>query len=245
MRLCFRLSGWLAIFLNLSLCAGPAAAQAGWLDKVKQVVSPVKQQSVGDTQVGKALREALEQGIDAAVAAASKEGGYLENTEIRIPFPERLSLMEKALRGIGMGETIDRFEQSVNQAAESAAPKAKDILVDVLFKLSIEDAEKILTGGDTAATEYFEKTSRERLYKAFHPTMKQSVDQYKVSQIYDELLMSYKKIPFAAKPKMKSAHEYATNKALDGLFHLISQEETRIRTDPKARATELLKTVFK
>lgn len=229
----------------LFLCPAPSA-HAGWMSALKEklMASPAAQTSLSETQIGKGLREALSIGIDKAVAAASKSGGYLDNEAIKIKFPENLAMVETGMRKIGMGSTIDAFEVSVNRAAETAAPAAKEILLDTLMDMSFEDAQQLLKGGDTAATDYFKKKSSDRLFTAFQPSIQKAMNQYKASEAYNQIISSYQKIPFAQKPKLVSADQYATQKALDGLFHLVAEQEKKIRTDPAARATELLKSVF-
>lgn len=217
---------------------------AGWKEQLQAALKPLQQMSLNDTKIGQGLKEALNVGIDNAVKKASAAGGYWQNDQIRIRFPQQLSLVEKSLRAVGMGAKVDDFERSVNQAAEAAAPQAKGALLDAVTGMSFADAQAILKGSDTAATDYFKKTTWDRLYQAVSPSMKKTLDRYSVSQKYDQLFQAYNKIPFAAKPKLVSADQYATTKALDGLFVLIGQQEKLIRTDPQARITELLKTVF-
>lgn len=222
-------------------------AQANWVSQLKAMVpktSDVTETSLSETQVGKAIREALSVGIDKAVAAASQKGGYLDNEAIKIKFPDKFSMIENGLRKAGMGEKIDEFEVSVNSAAEKAAPQAKEILLDALMDMSIDDAKNLLSGGDTAATDYFRKSSSDRLYEAFQPYIQNAMEEYRVTQAYNQVIESYSKIPLAKKPNLVSADKYAIDKALDGLFHLVAEQEKKIRTDPSARATELLKTVF-
>lgn len=220
-------------------------AQAGWFESLKAMIpASTKQASLSDTKIGKGLREALSVGIDKAVARASQEGGYLNNPAIKIRFPENLSMVESGLRKIGMGEKVDAFETRVNKAAEQAAPKAKNILLDALFEMSIEDAENLLKGGDTAATDYFKSKTWNKLHAAFQPKLEKAMSQNQASQMYNQLIAMYEKIPFAQKPQLVSADDYATNKALEGLFHLVGEQEKEIRTNPAARATKLLQTVF-
>ena len=220
-------------------------AHAGWLDSLKSMIpSSMKQTSLSETKIGKGLREALSLGIDKAVAMASKEGGYLNNPAIKIKFPENLSMVETGLRKIGMGSKIDAFEARVNKAAEQAAPEAKKVLLDALFEMSIEDAEKLLQGGDTAATDYFKSKTWDELHSAFRPKLQDAMSQNQASQMYNQVIAMYEKIPFAQKPNLVSADDYATNKALEGLFHLVGEQEKEIRNNPAARATQLLKSVF-
>lgn len=211
---------------------------------MQAALKPLQQTALSDTKIGQGLKEALSIGIDNAVKKAGTVGGYSQNDLIKIRFPQQLSMVEKGLRTLGMSSKIDDFEKSVNGAAEAAAPQAKGALLDAVMGLSFEDTQKIFKGGDTAATDYFKKTTWDRLYQAVSPLMKEALNQYGVSQKYDQLIQTYNKIPLAAKPNLISADQYATTKALDGLFVLIAEQEKAIRTDPKARVTDLLKSVF-
>lgn len=233
----FFLSG--LILLVFSPCL-----HAGWRDGFGTLLKPLQKKSLNDTQIGQGLREALKVGIDSAVSRAGAAGGYAENPRIRIGFPPQLSLVEKGLRAVGMGSRIDDFEVSVNRAAEAAAPQAKGALVDALMGMTIEDAQTLLKGGDTAATDFFRKKTWDQLYQTVSPIMRKNFEQYAVTQKYDQALQAYNRIPLAMKPKLVSADEYGTTKALDGLFTLIAEEEKKIRTDPAARVTGLLQTVF-
>lgn len=230
--------------LTLIMMTGLQTLQAGWLDKLKQIATPAMQTGLDETQVGQALRQALELGIDKAVASASSEDGFLKNEDIKIPFPPKLKLMETTLRKVGMGATVDNFEEKMNRAAEAAAPEAKDILLNALFAMSIQDARGILSGGDHAATEYFKEKTQGALHDAFAPYLKKSMNQFQVVQLYDQLLARYEKIPFATKPELQSVEDYGTRKTIEGLFHLIGEQEQQIRTNPEARVTELLQKVF-
>ena len=217
---------------------------AGWQEQLQSALKPLQTGSLNDTKIGQGLKEALSVGIDNAIKKASAAGGYSKNDLIKIRFPQQLSLVEKGLRTIGMGGKIDDFEKSVNQAAEAAAPQAKGALLDAVMGMSFEDAQGLLKGGDTAATDYFKKKTWDRLFQTVSPSMKKTLDRYSVSQKYDQALQAYNKIPLTVKPKLISADQYATTKTLDGLFLLIAEQEKMIRTDPKARVTDLLKTVF-
>jgi len=232
------------VFLSLFfLLTALPCLHAGWREKLQSMLT-LQKAALNDTKIGQGLKEALSVGIDNAVKKASAAGGYSQNPLIKIRFPEQLSMIEKALRTAGMGAKIDDFEKSVNQAAEAAAPHAKGALLDAVMGMSFADAQSILKGDATAATDYFKKTAWDRLYQAVSPSMKKTLGQYSVPQKYDQLLQAYNKIPLAANPKLIAADQYATTMALDGLFVLIAEQEKKIRTDPKARITDLLKTVF-
>ena len=146
---------------------------------------------------------------------------------------------------LGMGDKIDDFVLSMNKAAESAAPAARDIFLNALFDMNIEDAQKLFQGGDTAATDYFKSKTYDQLKTAFQPTIDQALANYDVTDKYNSLLDKYKSIPFAGKINTLSPDEYVTDKALDGLFLVLGREETKIRQNPAARVTDILNKVFK
>jgi hypothetical protein len=131
----------------------------------------------------------------------------------------------------------------MNRAAEKAAPQAKSIFIDAIHRMTVEDARKILDGGDTAATEYFKAKTSGKLYEAFQPIVSSSMNEVGTTRSYKEMMGKYKALPFASAESL-DLDRYVTNKGLDGLFYLVGQEEIKIRTDPAARVTDLLKTVF-
>jgi len=234
----------LVILIAVFLCRAPGGAEAGWMDFFSKKMQSVQSTGLDETKIGQGLKEALSIGIDRAAASAGREGGYLDNPAIRIRFPEKLALAEKGLRKIGMGSQIDDFERSVNRAAEKAAPAAKGILLDSLFAMSIEDARKVLGGGPTAATDYFREKTWESLTRALRPQMESAMSRFGAAQKYNQLIQAYEKIPLASKPEVVGADAYATQKALEGLFFLVGEQEKKIRQDPSARVTDLLQKVF-
>ena len=131
----------------------------------------------------------------------------------------------------------------MNSAAEKAAPKAASFFVDAIKKMTFEDARKILGGGDTAATEFFRQKTYDKLYGAFKPVISSSVDEVGCTRSYKEMMGKYESVPFMDKQSLDLDH-YVTSKALDGLFYMVGEEEKKIRTDPAARVTDVLKTVF-
>jgi len=235
----------------LSLCFCSASyAQWDWFKKnieniAKKPVETIKQTSLNETEIGQGLKEALKVGINNAVSSVSQAGGYFNNENIKIPLPEELNLLDKMLRKVGMGNKIDGFVLSMNQAAEAAAPEARDIFLNALFDMNIEDAQKIFQGTDTAATEYFKDKTYDELVSVFQPTIDKALVEYDVTDKYNTLLDKYKTIPFASKIKMLSPDEYVIHKALDGLFIVLGEEEAKIRQNPAARVTDILKKVFK
>jgi hypothetical protein len=194
--------------------------------------------------VASGLKEALSIGTDNAVTSTSAMDGYFKNQIIKILMPDKIQDAANMLGKIGYQKQVDNFVLSMNRAAEKAAPTAKSFFVDAIKAMTFEDAKKILSGSDTAATEYFKSKTFNKLYNAFKPTVSKSMNEVGVTRSYKEMTGKYTSaVPFG---KMESLDldQYVTNKALDGLFYMVGQEEKKIRTDPAARVTDLLKNVF-
>ena len=189
------------------------------------------------------LKEALSIGTDKAVKNLSQVDGYFGNQVIKILMPEKIQKVADILREIGYQKQVDDFVLSMNRAAEKAAPQAASIFVDAIKGMTIEDAKKILNGGDTAATEFFKSKTHDKIYSAFKPIISSSMDEIGVTHSYKEMIGKYESLPLMSKESVDLDH-YVTNKAMDGLFYMVGQEEKKIRTDPAARITDLLKTVF-
>jgi hypothetical protein len=189
------------------------------------------------------LKEALNIGTENSVKSTGCKDGYFGNETIKIVFPEKLQNVEGTLRKIGLNSAMDEFILSMNRAAESAAPHAKQIFLDAIMEMSFDDARKILKGNDTAATEYFRDKTSNKLSKEFQPVVNKATDEFGVTKKYKELEKQVKAIPFI-KIETIDIDQYVVDKALDGLFHVLGEEEKKIRTDPAARVTDLLKEVF-
>jgi hypothetical protein len=189
------------------------------------------------------LKEALQVGIKNAVSFVSKSDGYLKSPKIALPLPPQLKDWADKLRSIGLGSQVDEFILSMNRAAEKAAAKAVDIFLDAISKMTVEDANNILKGSENAATAFFEKVTRKSLYGVFAPVIKQAMDEVGITKLYKTLIDKYNSIPLVQKVNFDLA-DYVNNKALDGLYYMLAQEEAKIRKDPAARVTDLLKKVF-
>jgi hypothetical protein len=189
------------------------------------------------------LRTALERGANAAVAALGRVDGFLDNPKVKIELPESLQRTERLARRFGLGGELDRLVVAMNRAAEAAVPEARKLLIDAVKKMSARDAKAILTGGDTAATEYFRKTSHERLRARFLPIVKHATGKVGVAQRYREFAG-----PAASLGLVKTEHadldEYVTRKALDGLYFMLGEEEKKIRKDPAGTGSVILRKVF-
>ncbi len=194
-------------------------------------------------KIASGLKEALQVGTENAVRSTGRLDGYFGNPKIKIPMPEKLQTMEKGLRAVGQGDPVDEFVLSMNRAAERAAPEAKAIFWDAIREMSFRDAEKILNGSDTAATDYFRRKTTERLAAAFRPIVSDAMNQVGVTRQYKELVGRAQSIPFL-KTEDLDLDDYVVRRALDGLFYVLGEEERKIRREPAARVTDLLKDVF-
>jgi hypothetical protein len=199
--------------------------------------------SISESDIVEGLKQALEIGTTKAVDLVSKQGGYYNNPEIKIPLPGSVQKVEKLLRGAGFGSKVDAFELSMNNAAERAAPEAKSIFWDAIKKMKIDDAKTILNGREDEATLYFKDKTSALLQETFEPIVKESMGEVGVTRTYQDLDAKVKKIPFADSLSL-DLDKYVTEGALNGLFQMLAEEEKKIRSDPAARVTDLLKKVF-
>jgi Protein of unknown function (DUF4197) len=190
------------------------------------------------------LKEALEVGTTNTVDLTGKVDGYFSNAAIKILLPKQLQQVEQGLRLLGQGQKVDEFVLSMNRAAEKAAPAAKDIFWNAIKSMTFDDARKILSGGDTAATEYFRAKTSETLTAAFRPVVTESMKDVGVIQQYKQLQSAYQSVPLSSALPSVDIESYVVSKALDGLFLVLGQQEKEIRTNPSAQVTGLLKKVF-
>ncbi len=219
----------------------PASAQ---LDRVlKGLGGGEKGSGLSDAKIGSGLKEALKIGTENAVGFTGKTDGYFLNQAIKILMPEKLKTFEKGLRAVGYGPQVDEFVLSMNRAAEKAAPFAKQIFWDAIGEMTFEDVRKILSGNDTAATDYFKGKTTNPLTNVFKPIVSNAMNEVGVTRQYKELVGRYDSIPFVKKESF-DLDQYVVSKALDGLFYMVGQEEKKIRKNPAARTTDLLKEVF-
>jgi hypothetical protein len=228
-------------FFALALVA--SSVKAGFLDQVKQLITPKSQQSLDENTIIAGLKEALSQGTDYAVNSLAKLNGYYGNEDIKILMPEKIRTVADTLKKFGFQQQVEDFTLSMNRAAENAAPQAKSYFVEAIKEMTFEDAQKILRGNDTAATDYFREKMHDKLYSAFEPSVSSSMNEVGVTRAYKKMMDKYTTIPFA-KAKSLDLDHYVAEKSLDGLFYMVGQEEKEIRTDPVARTTDILKKVF-
>ncbi len=200
-------------------------------------------QPLSNDEIIRGLKEALSVGSNNAAGGASKIDGFFRNPIIKIPFPPEAREMESKLRSLGMGKQVDDFILTVNRAAEEAAKQSASVFVNAITSMNISDGISILRGTDTAATAYLRKTTGTQLHNMFMPVIKNATQKVEVTKYWNPLATTYNALPFVKKVN-PDLEEYITQRALSGLFYLVSQEEIKIRKDPVARVTDLLKKVF-
>jgi hypothetical protein len=196
-----------------------------------------------NSTIASGLKDALSIGTRNAVNLVSRPNGYFANQAIKILLPENIQNVAELAGKVGFQKEVDEFILSMNRAAEKAAPKAASYFADAIKEMTIEDARRILSGGDTAATEYFKSKTSSKLYNEFKPSVSESMKQVGVARAYNSMMGKAPSLPFVQKESVDLDH-YVTTKALDGLFYMVGQEEQKIRTNPAARTTDLLKKVF-
>jgi hypothetical protein len=231
------------LFTALVFVATPASAQLDQIMKGLGGLGIGQPSQLTDVKIGSGLKEALKVGTENAVGFTGKLDGYFLNQAIKVLMPEKLRTMEQGLRAVGYGPQVDEFVLSMNRAAERAAPAAKQIFWDAIGEMTIDDARKILGGGDTAATDYFKGKTGSKLTEAFRPTVEKAMNEVGVTRQYKELVGRFQAIPFM-KSDALDIDSYVVGKSTDGLFFVVAQEEKKIRTNPAARTTDLLKEVF-
>jgi hypothetical protein len=230
----------LIISITIFLTALPASAQ---IDRIFKGLGLGQQSELSDVKIGSGLKEALKVGTENTANLTGRLDGYFLNQAIKILMPEKLRNLEKGLTAVGYGPQVDEFVLSMNRAAEQAAPFAKQVFWDAIGEMTFEDAKKILSGHETAATDYFKSRTTDKLTVAFRPVVDQAMNKVGVTRQYKELVGRFQTIPFVKSESFDIDH-YVVTKALDGLFHVLGEEERKIRTNPAARVTDLLKEVF-
>jgi hypothetical protein len=220
------------IVIALSVLAGCTSTQInqtlGEVNKALELEAPLT-----TAEVGEGLKEALIKGISTGSDLASK-----------IPFPPEVKKVEDKLRQIGLGNEVDRFIMTLNRGAEEAAKEAKPIFITAIKSMTIQDAWGILKGENDAATQYLKRTTSQQLREKFKPVIQNALNKVNATKYYGDIVNTYNQIPFVQKVN-PDLNEYATERAMEGLFTLIAKEEKNIRENPVARTTELLKKVFK
>jgi len=233
------------------------SAHADWWDKLKSVLTstnaPAAADALSSEQMVGGLKEALSKGVEKAVASLGREGGFLTNLNVKIPMPEKLQTVEKALRTVGQNQLADDFVRSMNRAAEQAVPVAAGVFGDAIKQMTIADAKSILSGPDDAATQFFRRTTQTNLHAQFYPIVQKATDQVGVTAQYKQMMSKFAAADTlgglfgrsaGTKPGTTDIDAYVTDKALDGLFKMVADEEKNIRANPLARTSDLLQKVF-
>lgn len=251
-----------ALFLSFCLIL-PHFGHANWLEKILKKTDKIQTEAVLDTllsqeQIADGLKEALDKGVQYAVNELGRPDGFLKNLNVKIPVPEKLRGVERTLRALGQDELADDFIVTMNRAAEQAVPEAISIFFEAIRHMTIADAKNILHGADDAATQYFRRTTHDILFSKFHPIVQRATEANNVTGSYKQLMEKVnvgKSLGNSVGNLLGKRADwldtgtvdldsYITGKALDGLFKLVAIEEKKIRENPAARTTELLRKVF-
>ena len=236
---------WLA-----AVAAGPALAVCGTsaeaqLDRLFKGLGGGTGSALSDAKIGSGLKEALQIGTEKATLQTGTTDGFFLNQAIKILMPSELRTFERGLRTVGYGPQLDEFVLSMNRAAERAAPQAKEIFWGAIGDMTFDDARKIWSGPDNAATMFFKDKTTSRLTTAFTPIVDSALGEVGVTRQYKDLVGRFDQIPFMqSQTQSFDLTRYVTGKGLDGLFHVVGEQEKQIRTNPAARTTELLRDVF-
>jgi Protein of unknown function (DUF4197) len=232
-----------ALLAAILLLPCMAQAQIGEIfKKADEALNQHNTTGLSDDRIVAGLKQALQVSTGKAVAVAGKPDGFLKNEAIKILLPPKLQSAGKVMRMFGMGSQVDELEVGMNRAAEQATPEAKQIFIAAVKKMSFDDAREILTGNESAATEYFKRASSAELTEAFSPIVDRSMQRVGVVQQYNRVLAS---APLgSALTGQFDLNKYVVAKTLDGLFLMLGEEEKKIRRDPAAQTTSLLKEVF-
>jgi hypothetical protein len=239
---------WIILATGFALAMPAHAFDLGGM--LKSVLKPPASTStvtgvdaLSSADINAALKEALTQGVDAAVAQLGQVNGFFGNPALKIPLPATLQKAEKTMRMFGMGAQADELVLSMNRAAEAAVPEAKPLLVDAVKNMTLEDAKGILTGGPTSATDFFRKKTEATLTERFGPIVKETTDKVGLAQQYNQFAGLAAQLNLIDK-KQANVEQYVTQQTLDRLYTLIGEKEAAIRANPLQAGNDLLKQVF-
>lgn len=220
--------------------------QAGLFDDVKGLFgsgSSSAQNSLSDNNIAGGLKDALTVSSGKVVNQLSTPGGFNTDPSIRIPLPSSLQTIQQTMSKFGFGSYLDDLQLKLNEAAELATKKAKPIFVNAIKEMTWDDAKSILNGADNSATQYFREKTSSDIASEMKPIVEQSLNQVGAVNSYDQLISKYKSLPLV--PDVKAdLTQHVMDKGADGIFHYMALEEKKIRENPAARTTELLKKVF-
>jgi hypothetical protein len=227
---------------KLLLIAFPFMLLASSCDTARQVLGDLNTSGLTQSEIASGLKEALIVGSQGSSNRLSIVDGFFNNSLHKIWMPAEAQKVESALRAVGLGATVDKAILAMNRAAEDAAKSAGAIFVDAIRQMTIQDAVRILRSGDTAATAFFRQVTTQRLFSTFQPVINNALAKTQATQYWSEVFSLYNKI--SNKPVTTDLSAYVTNRAIDALFHELKNEEIKIRTEPAARVTEILRKVF-
>jgi hypothetical protein len=236
--------------MSLVCASSVTAGLSDYMDSLKGVLDtspaavPAATDKLSNDEVVAGLKAALEKGTQYAVDSLGKDGGYLDNADVRIPMPDSLSWVEKSLRTLGQEQLADDFVASMNHAAEQAVPEAAAIFSNAIQEMTLEDARAILNGPDDAATQYFRTHTETTLTERMRPIISRTTESAGVTSAYKRMLSSAGGLSSMLPGNLTDIDGYVTQQALDGLFTMVAVEEQRIRENPLARSSDLLKQVF-
>ena len=224
---------WVGGFMIAALGCGALAGGASGLDLG----------SLSNADASAGLKKALDQGINTAVGKLGVTDGFLKNPQVKIDLPPKLAKAESMMRMLGVGNQLDELVTSMNRAAEAAVPESKVLLKQALREMTLQDAKRILTGGNDSATQYFKQATSSALKAKFAPIIARATEKVKLTETYDALAKKAVMLG-VLKPEDATLESYVTDKTLDGLFLMMAEEERAIRKDPLGQASSLLKRVF-
>jgi hypothetical protein len=222
----------LAVCFMLSGCA-----------ELQQIATQLPQAGLTNAEIAAGLKEALDKGIDQQVTKLTATDGFYKNQLVKILLPAELQKVDKTLRDIGLSSLADEGLKMMNRAAEDAVKQATPIFVSAVKNMTFADAKNILLGNDIAATSYLQTTTTSQLYTKFNPVIKSSFSKVGADKVWSNIITQYNKVPLVTKVN-PDLTDYVTNKALEGVFKMISVEEKEIRTNINERTSALLKKVF-
>lgn len=236
------------LILAGTAAAFAASAQLPGLDDLKKGLGKRPSGSSGrdapdEKSSAAGIKEALAVGTERAVSSLGRKDGYFANQAVKILMPDSIQKVADIARRVGFERQVDEFVLSMNRAAEAAAPLASRYFGDAIRDMSLSDARAIVTGGPTSATDYFRGKTHDKLYAAFKPVVSRKVGEVGATRAYGDMMSRYERVPLVGSLSV-DLDDYVTRKALDGLFHMVGEEEKSIRSNPAARTTDLLKRVF-
>jgi hypothetical protein len=221
-----------------AILAAFAALVMGWAG-----AAPAQLENITNREAVSALKTALEKGARAAVAQLRRENGFYGDARVKIPLPDSLKRAERTLRRFGMGGYADELVLTMNRAAEAAVPEAQQLFVSSVKRMTVQDAKGILAGGETAGTEYFRRTTSAQLKKRFLPIVKKSTEKVGLAQTYNQYAQQAAAFGLV-KAEQANLDDYVTQKALDGLYFMVAEEEKKIRQDPVKAGSDIIRKVF-